>query len=127
MAQGAIVPCGICQKIFEPVDIQYVEREHRLSKGDMPDDKLESDEWNDLKYFRYVHGQRDPRHDCHRAKTAKDRKVLAKSDRIRGLTKTRKGAKIRSGKMRGGRDDGLKRTMSGRVVDRKTGKPIGTR
>ena len=99
---GAIIPCGICRLALKAEDIRYVERDHHRGKHTFPDDQI--DEWEALANQRYVHGQRDPNHDCHRRKTdgtkattaGSDKHMAAKGRRIRGENKPKRKAKIQS-------------------------------
>jgi hypothetical protein len=95
IGQGAIIPCGICRLAFAPEDVAYIERDHRLCEHAIPDEDLE-EKFVDLSWQRYVHGRLDPKHSCHLDKTASDRKIKAKHDRINGLTGNGPKAKIRS-------------------------------
>jgi len=94
--QGAIIPCGICRLAFTVDDVPYVERDHERCEHSMHEDDVAAGEWEKLEAHRYVHGRLDPRHPCHADKTRQDRKIKAKSDRIRGITKQGPKAKIRS-------------------------------
>jgi hypothetical protein len=96
LRQGAVIPCGICRLAFTIPDIQYAERDHERCEHSMHEDDVATGEWEKLEAHRYVHGRRDPRHPCHADKTRQDRKIKAKSDRIRGVTKQGPKAKIRS-------------------------------
>jgi hypothetical protein len=94
--QGAIIPCGICRLAFTEADVAFIERDHERCEHAMHEDDVAAGEWGKIEAQRYVHGRLDPRHRCHADKTSRDRKIKAKSDRIRGLTKQKPKAKIRS-------------------------------
>ena len=105
---GAIIPCGICRLALKLEDLKYVERDHHRARHTFPDD--EEGAWEAIENQRYVHGQRDPNHDCHRIKTdgstattaGSDKHMAAKGRRLRGENKPKrkkewpKGGKIQS-------------------------------
>ena len=99
---GAIIPCGICRLALKAEDLRYVERDHHRAKHTYLDDEL--DAWEALNNQRYVHGLRDPNHDCHRRKTdgtkattaGSDKHMAAKGRRLRGENKPKRKAKIQS-------------------------------
>jgi hypothetical protein len=96
LRQGAVIPCGICKTAFTVIDAQYAERDHERCEHAMHETDVTAGDWGKIEAQRYVHGRLDPRHRCHADKTSRDRKIKAKSDRIRGLTKKGPKAKIRS-------------------------------
>ena len=83
--QGAVIPCGICRVAFKEADVPFIERDHERCEHTIPDEDLE-EVFADLALQRYVHGRLDPRHSCHTDKTAEDRRIKDKHDRIKGLT-----------------------------------------
>jgi hypothetical protein len=99
---GAIIPCGICRLALKAEDLRYVERDHHRAKHTYFDDDL--DQWEAIDNQRYVHGLRDPNHDCHRRKTdgtkattaGSDKHMAAKGRRLRGENKPKRKAKIQS-------------------------------
>lgn len=103
--QGAIIPCGICRLALKIEDVKYLERDHHRAKHTYPDDEIE--QWEALGNQRYVHGQRDPNHDCHRRKTdgtkatsaGSDKHMAAKGRRLRGENKPKVKRKWPSGKI----------------------------
>jgi hypothetical protein len=103
IAQGAIIPCGICRLAFDKVSVKYIERDHERAEHSIPDEDLD-EVFADLRLQRYVHGRLDPNHDCHLAKTADDRRIKAKHDRIKGITGQAPKRKIASAGFRGWRD-----------------------
>jgi hypothetical protein len=110
--QRAVIPCGICRLAFVLADVEWIERDHEISEKGMHEDDV-PEKWGLLEMQRYVHGRLDPRHRCHKDKTARDRKVKAKVDRIRGVTGKRRGAA-----MAGTKASGWKKTMRGQAVRR---------
>lgn len=93
--QGAIIPCGICRLAFQLRDVPFIERGHERCQHTFPDDEM--NDWDAIERQRYVHGRNDPNHpSCHKAETARDRKVRDKVRRLRGETGNRPKAKIRS-------------------------------
>jgi hypothetical protein len=99
---GAIIPCGICRLALKAEDLRYVERDHHRAKHTFLDEEL--DQWEAIDNQRYVHGLRDPNHDCHRRKTdgtkattaGSDKHMAAKGRRLRGENKPKRKAKIQS-------------------------------
>jgi hypothetical protein len=114
--QGAIIPCGICRLAFKAEDVKHIERDHERCKHTIADEDME--DWDTIERQRYVHGRNDPKNDCHAKKTADDRRIKAKHDRIKGITKAEPKAKIRSAGFQTNRDGPLKQKMSGKVVSR---------
>ena len=100
--QGAIIPCGICRLAFKLEDVPFIERAHERCEHEFADEDFD-EEWDKLEYQRYAHGRNDPRHpNCHKAETARHRKVRDKSRRLRGENKPKQkrswptGGKIQS-------------------------------
>lgn len=110
--QKAVIPCGICRLAFVLADVQWIERDHEICEHGMHESDV-AEQWGLLERQRYVHGRLDPRHRCHKDKTARDRKVKAKVDRIRGVTGKRRGAA-----MVGTKASGWKKPMNGKAVRR---------
>lgn len=103
--QGAIIPCGICRLALKLEDVKYLERDHHRAQHTFPDDEM--DQWEAIENQRYVHGQRDPNHDCHRRKTdgtkatsaGSDKHMAAKGRRLRGENKAKPKRNWPSGKI----------------------------
>lgn len=100
--QGAVIPCAICRVSLTLDSVKYIDRDHYRARHTFPDEDLIH--WNAIENQRYVHGLKDPNHDCHRRKTdglphtsvGSDKHMAAKGRRLRGETKQKPKAKIRS-------------------------------
>ncbi|MGA7327821.1 MAG: hypothetical protein WBX25_25875 [Rhodomicrobium sp.] len=121
--QGGLIPCGICHEPLRLEDAITAIRDHALCRHVFPEERIW--EWGRIENQRYVHGR------CSRLKTygrphtslGSDAHIKAKTRRLRGETGKGPKPKISSG---GFRKD-LKRTLDGRVIDRKTGKELWVR
>ncbi len=118
--QGGVIPCGICHEPLSLEDAITAIRDRACCKHLFPDEKQK--EWGRIENQRYMHGG------CDRLKTygkphaslGSDAHIKAKTQRLHGEDARRPKKKIRSA---GFRKD-LKRTLDGRVFDRKTGKQL---